>query len=103
MVCNRQNPSLGIHESQLDATKLRHSTRLVDISLCRVECQTSVGNMSLFLGQCLPGIGEIGQNDHDDKPDEDGDGTFDYVQLCDAVSLDPNSSSINSSLTHCHA
>jgi hypothetical protein len=38
MVRNRQNPSLGIHESQLDATKLRHPTGFVDISLCRVEC-----------------------------------------------------------------
>jgi len=79
VVCKRQNPGFRIHESQFNTTKLRHSTWLVDISLSRVECQPSICNVSLFLAQCLPGIGEIGQNDHDENSDENGDGTFDDV------------------------
>ena len=103
MVCNRQNPSLGIQESQLNATKLCHSTRFVDIGLCCVECQPSVGNMSLFLAQCLPGIREIGQDNHDDDPNENGNGTFNDVQLCEALARLRSLFPINSSLTHCHA
>lgn len=71
MVCDRENPGLRIEESQLDAAKLRHSARLINVGFSGVESQSAVRDVPLLWAQCLPSVWEVWQDDHDDETDED--------------------------------
>jgi hypothetical protein len=51
VVCDSKHPSLGVKESELNATKLRHSTSLVDIGLGGVKSKTAIRHMSLLGSQ----------------------------------------------------
>lgn len=71
VVCDCENPGLRIEERQLDTAKLRHSTGLINIGFSSVESQSTVRDVPLLWGQCLPSFREVWQDNHDDNTNED--------------------------------
>jgi hypothetical protein len=88
MIGESKHPSLGIQESQLDASDLRHTTSLINIGFGCVKRETTVCHMPLLSTQCFPSVGEVGQHDHHNDSDQNCKRTLDDVQLItDNVSI----------------
>lgn len=79
-VCDSEEVSLGVLESQLHASNLRHAACFVDVCFCGIDRETAVGNVLLFGCERAPGIGEIGQYEYDEDADSNGYRSFDDIE-----------------------